>query len=212
MRKLILVALAALAFAPSSLAASSPVVLFENHSSVVSDAQLAAELPAYQIAISRDFAPVWGTDATLTTDATVPHDMVVNIEDNATIAGALGYHEVVAGIPQSFIFAETSADYGEAESLVTTHELEEMLADPWTNRFAHWHNRDWLVEVADPVESGAFAYFVDGVAISDFITPAWYGGLRGPKDFTRHLRRAGQIGRHGYASYWDGTTWQQVFG
>jgi hypothetical protein len=196
--------------------AAGPVVFVDNESSVVPQADVDAAVPAFQVAVSRDFASVWGTDATLTTDPAVPAQMVVRLEDDADCGGCLGYHDVIGGRPTSRVFARTSALDNESWQLVFSHELEEMLVDPWVNRLAEWGGRTWLVEVSDPCESGLYAYFVDGVAISDFITPRWYDrSLPGRFDFTGRFRRAGQVGQHGYASYrdpgaWGG--WSQVFG
>lgn len=199
--------------------ANSPVVYVDNVSSVVSQADLAAALPAFQTAVSRDLAPVWGTDATLTSDPAqeAAAQMVVKLEDESDACGmagcALGYHDVIGGKPVARVFAKTSSDFHEAWPLTFSHELFEMLVDPWINRQAQWHGRQWLVEVCDPPESGMYAYFVDGVPVSDFITPRWYDAkLRGPFDFTHGLRRSGQIGRHGYASFWAGSSWSQVYG
>jgi hypothetical protein len=181
----------------------------------VPQADVVAALPSFQTAISRDFARVWGTDATLTTDPAfaVTADMEIIVDDNAPDCGCLGYHDVVGKRPVSYIYAETGAKYNESWQLTFTHETFEMLVDPWVNRFANWNGRTWLVEVADQVESGFYAYTIDGVVISDFITPRWFSpNLRGPFDFTHGLKRAGQIGRHGYASYWLGGAWGQVFG
>lgn len=194
---------------------SAPVVYVGNLSTVVPQADLEAALPAFQTAVTRDFAPVWGVNVTLTTDpaAASTAAMVVNVEDYSPVFGALGYHDVIGRRPTSRVFAATGASYNESWQLTFTHELFEMLADPWINHFAIWNGRTWLVEVADQVESGFYAYTINGVVISDFVTPRWYNAkLRGPFDFTRKLKRAGQIGRHGYASYWAGGGWQQVFG
>jgi hypothetical protein len=203
---------AAVFFVPAAVAAG-PVVYVNNLSADVPQQDVDAALPAFQTMVSRDLAAVWGVDATLTTDPAYKDSaaMEVRLEDDADCMGCLGYHDI-ADRPYARVFARTSAEYNESWQLVFSHELEEMLVDPVVNRFSRWNGRNWLVEVSDPCESGMYAYFIDGVAVSDFVTPRWYdAGLRGRFDFTGRLRRAGQIGRHGYASYWDGG-WQQVFG
>ncbi len=218
-RKLAVIFAAAIALCASTPAfAAGPVVYVANLSTVVPQADVVAALPAFQIAVSRDLAAAWGTDATLTTDpaAEPTAAMVVRIEDDAQNCGCLGYHDVLGGKPTSWIYAGTSASAHDSWQLVFTHELFEMLVDPWINRFALWHDRTWLVEVCDPPESGFYAYLIDGVVISDFITPRWYDrSLPGLFDFTGRFRKSGQIGRHGYASYRDPSVlggWGQVFG
>jgi hypothetical protein len=205
---------AALWAAPGAFAAG-PVVFFENLSTTVPQADLDTALPAWQIAVSRDLAPWWGTDATLTDDPqyAASANMVVRIEDEADCLGCLGYHDVIDNRPTSKVFAGTSAENGQSWQLVASHELFEMLVDPWVNSLTSWHGRMWLVEVCDPTESGFYSYMVNGVVVSDFITPAWYGSSRGrPVDFTRWLRKPGAIGKHGYASYKTDDGWGQVFG
>lgn len=198
--------------------AKATTILVTNLSQTVPQADIDAALPAFQIAVSRDFASVWGTDATLTTDPTVPYQMEVWVEDFSDQPGALGYHDVIHGHPVSRVFAAEGAIWNESWQLTFTHELFEMLADPWINRFAVYKKKTWLVEVGDPVESGFYAYTINGVVISDFITPAWYGQgwasspLKTPVDFTHGLKRPGTVGRHGYASYRVDNKWGQVFG
>lgn len=196
--------------------AEGPVIYVKNASTTVPQAQVDVTVQAAQIAVSRDLAPAWGTDAALTEDPSVHHDMVVVILDYSDSCGwdgcALGYHENFHGVPTAYVFAATSDLFSEAWTIVFTHELFEMIVDPWTNRFATGIKHVWLTEVCDPVESGFYGYFIGPVAISDFITPHWYGGY-GRKDFTGYLTHAEQIGVHGYASYRTKTGgWGQVFG
>lgn len=214
-RKLIVfAAIVASLTAPARAQASSPVVYVSNESTVIPQEDVLRALPAFQVAVSRDLATWWGVDAQLTTDPSAAHDMSVTITDDATCLGCLGYHDVIGNQPAGFVFARTSAYFHDSWQLVFTHELFEMLVDPWINRFAIWNKKTWLVEVADQVESGYYAYSIDGVVISDFILPGWFGGMKGnPVDFTHGLKKPGQIGRHGYGSWKnpDGT-WGQAFG
>jgi hypothetical protein len=209
------------AFAHAAYSFGGPLVYVANDSETVSQTEIDSALPAFQTAVSRDLASVWGVDATLTTDPSLESSaaMVVRVEDDSDACSfsgcALGYHDLIDGKPTSRVFAATGNEFHESWQLTFSHELFEMLVDPWVNRMAMWGGRTWLVEVCDPPESGFYAYFVNGVAISDFITPRWYdSSLPGAFDFTRRLRRAGQIGRHGYASWWDTSIhrWSQVYG
>ena len=55
-----------------------------------------------------------------------------------------------------------------------SHELIEMLEDPTLNvRYSH-EGSTWQREIADPVEG--LGYRLDGVYLSDFVTPMWYAG------------------------------------
>jgi hypothetical protein len=55
-----------------------------------------------------------------------------------------------------------------------SHEVVEMLEDPTLDvRYLH-DGSSWQREIADPVEG--LGYRLDGVYVSDFVTPAWYAG------------------------------------
>lgn len=215
MRKFLVLAAVAAAFvAPSAARAAVPVVYVQNDSTVLTNAQVDVELPAFQIAVSRDLARYWGTDALITDDpaAASSADMVVYVKDDSDILGAIGYHEVGPdGRPTSYVFADTANADSVAWQLVFTHELFEMLVDPWTSRAQLGQRRWWLVEVGDPVETTRFTYHINGVQISDFILPTWYTAAQGPYDFTRGLKRPGQIAAGGYAVYWSNGRWTPVF-
>lgn len=229
MRKLIAALVVAIALVPAALvspahAAGPPVLIYvENTSTEVTDAQLAAALPAFQAAVSEDFAPVWGVDAQLVLGGTPPDGAeVMYVVDHTDVPGALGYHWVDNGAPYGVVAAKDSDQFEGALAwqYTFTHELFEMLADPFGIRRLHSRKthcapaRTWLAEVADPVESDRYGYYRVGgdgmlVGISDFITKRWYGG-KGPYDFQHHLKYAGQILDGGYASYWDGYEYVQL--
>ena len=64
----------------------------------------------------------------------------------------------------------------EASWTVTlSHELLEMLADPWINWCAQGDDgKIYALEVCDAVEADRMGYEIDGVLVSDFITPSWF--------------------------------------
>src|ERR1041385_1661435 len=77
-------------------------VRFLNRSRTVSDPEIAAHLPDLQTQVSHDFAPAWLIDATLVAGGTLAAgEWVVFIEDDATVDGALGFHEELQGVPRS---------------------------------------------------------------------------------------------------------------
>jgi hypothetical protein len=76
-------------------------------------------------------------------------------------------------------FAEVQA--GKDWSITASHELLEMLVDPLGNRLISdpdidpafdRHQVQYLVEVGDPCE--VFAYQINGISVSDFVTPEYY--------------------------------------
>ena len=64
----------------------------------------------------------------------LPDGGQIIITDNPDQAGALGYHELTsAGAPLGKVFAKLDLDSGTSWTVTLSHELLEMLADPWIN-------------------------------------------------------------------------------
>src|SRR6266571_4804334 len=105
-----------------------------NVSSVLTDDEVRAAIPALQTQVQRDFAPAWGVDAELTfvTADTEPAagSWWLVILDNSDQAGALGYHDLTKeGLPLGKVFAATDIAYNHKWTHTLSHELLEMLAD-----------------------------------------------------------------------------------
>lgn len=195
-----------------------------NASTLVSDAQLAPVVAALQIQVTRDFAPLWGIHAHLTqipTGGTPPADSWwLSLLDDADQAGALGYHDITAtGLPLGKIFVRTTEQAGDQWTVTASHELLEMAADPEINLSVFVQNsntagRLYAYEVGDPCEADEFGYDINGVLVSDFITPAWFKtGSPGPFDFKSHIQAPLQLLTGGYIGIFDvskGGGWQQL--
>lgn len=185
-----------------------------NESTVVSDKEIASYVPALQIQISRDFAPIWGADATL---EFVPKGGKLDSEkcwlgvfDHSDQAGALGYHDVTPnGMPIGKVFAADGAKYGNSLSVTISHELVELLGDPSCEdcMFDEASNRFFCKEAADAVEDDSLGYKIGGVLVSDFVTPDWFcanATAPGTKyDFLGHCKHPLQILTGGYIGYLD---------
>jgi hypothetical protein len=164
---------------------------------------------ALQVQLDRDFTPVWGVAATITAfarDAMMPKDhWPLKIVDQPV--GGLGIHLDEHHRPYAEIMA--TADW----SVTASHEMVEMLVDPLGNQFiaapdidphSDHHQVNYLVEVADPCET--LSYDIDGVAVSDFVTRAYYdanapSGAR--FDLLGKLKRALEVPRGCYLSWID---------
>lgn len=204
-----------------------------NSSSVLTDDQVHAVIPALQTQVSRDFAPPWGVDADLDF---VPkgqqpperHWWLV-VLDNSDAAGALGYHDITPeGLPLGKVFAGTDMQFGNQWTVTASHELLEMLGDPAINLTAlsmtafdvkqNVVGRLYAYEVCDACEADKFGYQIDGVLVSDFVFPAWFEPFRpaGSTQFDQQNQIKGpfQLLPGGYIGVYDmtsGTGWQQVF-
>src|SRR2546425_857524 len=95
---------------------------------------------AVNIQMSRDFFPSDGRPGLVTVTyypkgAVAPVDSWwIAVVDNADVANALGYHDLTsAGLPLGKVFVGTALTYGEKPSVTLSHELLEMLGDPFVN-------------------------------------------------------------------------------
>lgn len=167
------------------------VALVDETSDGVPAADLQQIAAALQQQVDNDFAPVWGVRAdisVLAAHAAAPRGTwPIKIIDS--LPGAGGVHLDDQGQP----YAE--AVNGQQLSIAISHELLEMLVDPWGNRFTQAADIEpgsggrlvfYLVEVGDPCE--VYGYSVNGVQVSDFILPSFYDPqAAGPVDFLGRL-------------------------
>lgn len=172
-----------------------------NESTVVADSELPAVVAALQRQVSEHFAPVYGVPATLVIfakDAAPPPDFwQLILLDNSDQADALGYHETTAaGLPLGKVFVKTAQKDGEAWPVVASHELLEMLADPWICdtvlvQTSAAGGTLYPREICDAVEGAT--YEIDGVQVSDFVLPSyWFPAVAGvdpaaPFDWLKQL-------------------------
>ncbi len=199
--------------------ASMPSVDVTNESTVLDDATCAKYVAAVQTQVSRDYFPLWGTDAKLTFmpkgGKPDPAHWLMVIGDTSDQVGALGYHSLSsASEPIGFVFAKTDLDNGALVSVTLSHEVLEMLADPDINLTAQLDQTRFVAyENADAVEDDSDGYDVNGVTVSDFVLPSYFTpGHPGPWDFNK-LLKAGMptLRPNGYLSiYVIGQGWTQV--
>jgi len=197
-----------------------PLIAVQNFSTLITDDEIAPIVAAAQKAVDDDFEPSWGATARLEQIATggsaPPKAWWIGFFDNSDVANALGYHDVTdEDMPLGKAFVETVQHYGASLSVDFTHELFEMLADPYIMLDVQIDNRGtrYAHEVCDAVEDDSYGYLVDDILISDFVTPEWFAPrFDGPYDFRNHTTQALQLLPGGYIGYWTpGRGWQQKF-
>ena len=197
---------------------SIPMIAITNASTCLTDAQVEAVLPALQKQVTDDFRAYWGLDCTLAFTARnrplASGWWQIVVLDDPDQAGVLGYHEVTrGGTPLGKVFAQLDISNRMSWTVTLSHELLEMLADPWTNWCAVGSDsRIYALEVADPVESDELGYVIDGIRVSDFVTPAWFEPTEADRlDFRQHLSRRLQLAKGGYISVLDPKKgWTQI--
>jgi hypothetical protein len=193
-----------------------------NESTAFTDAQVQAMIPAFQTQWTRDLAPIWDLEDAQFTWTPKEQQPAANawwvvFLDNSDQAGALAYHDVTdQGLPIAKVFVETIQADNASVSVGATHEICEMAVDPTINLAAQdAQGTFWAYEVCDPVEDDQYGYSVEGVLVSDFVTPAWFGfqSSSGPLDFQGHASNAFVILTGGYAQKFDPQKgWQQITG
>lgn len=195
-----------------------PVIAITNASTCLNDEQVEAVLPSLQKQISDDFKAYWDLDCSLTflpkNQTLTPGWWQIVITDNPDQAGALGYHEMTSyGTPLGKIFAKLDIESGSSWTVTLSHELLEMLADPWINWCAVGSDSQiYALEVADAVEGDELGYEINGVLVSDFVTPAWFEPTEADRqDLKQHLSRELELASRGYISILDPQKgWTQI--
>lgn len=205
------------------------VALVDDTNSIAA-ADMAAMSAALNEQIQADFVPIWHVRATVgvfPNDASIPHGQwAIHIQKQLDQPGALGYHTNETNQPVSFV------EQTDTTSVTVSHELLEMLADPWGSRMhpallpegtegqfqqfglSYERQRVWyLLEVADPCEQTS--YEVGGVAVSDFLLPAWYRSSPMGQDMYSRVNGCTaprQVADGGYVSFANQSgEWFQVF-
>jgi hypothetical protein len=153
-----------------------------NRSTVVHDDVAEKLVAVLQKQVSRDFATWWGIDARLRfvpTGDTTSWKGAWNLLllDTSDEANALGYHDLTPeGKALGKVFCKTTTAAGGQVPVTASHELLEMLLDPYVNLTSFDTARGCFVayEASDAVEDDACGYLVDGVKVSDFVTPAFF--------------------------------------
>ncbi len=177
---------------------------------------------AVQKQISRDFTPIWDVDATLDAFATLPDVPVgywpIIVRNDIGRPGVAGIHLDKDNQPLALV------QFTNRWQLTVSHEVLEMLADPFGNRLIAGKSIhpeqgrvEYLVEVCDPSEDIQFGYPVNGVTVSDFYTPNFFDPVtsQGTRySFTAAIPSPRTVLENGYLSWHDPVTdhwWQQTF-
>lgn len=190
-----------------------------NHEgNAVGSAELDAVCQAVHRQVAEHFGPVWGVAATVHRVHHV-HDVPTGgvlavVQQRIDVDGALAYHTVEGGRPEIVVSRELAEQYGSTLGECLSHEVLECLADPQCDAVVSAPDgRQWVREVCDPVQSGS--YEIDGIRVSDFVLPAWFGldapGVDGVS-WLGTLDHDHQVDRGGYAQYVQRGRVHQVLG
>jgi hypothetical protein len=210
---------------------SLPVVIAlvdDTHS--IAPARLASVAGAMQEQVNRDFRPRWRfvpSTGVVATPSPSPAQWAVHIQQHLDQPGALGYHSNDSH-NQPVAFVAKTVDWPQTFS----HEVLEMLADPYGNRLhgarlpdavaldykkfglpTRKHHVHYLLEACDPCERTS--YNVGGEDLSDFLMPEWYvttPPMGSVFSYAGGCNGARQVADGGYVSFSnDDGEWYQIF-
>lgn len=175
---------------------------------------------AFNIQVMRDLPQAWDVKATVMflPDAEhVPSGVwpVFLVDPSQMPAGAGGFHTDPKNQPQAMVGATPDND---GWILAASHETLEMCVDPGGNRLQSSRSItvedgeivdgtsefQYLVEACDPCEAEDFGYLIQGVPVSDFLTPHFYDPVAVPGtrySFTGALTKPRDVEHGGYVSW-----------
>lgn len=184
---------------------------------------------ALNIQVTRDLPQFWPISATvvyLPSPKKVPAGVWPVQLVKSLPPGEGGFHSDKHKQPYSKVIASKGDP---TWTIDASHEILEMLVDPYGNRMQSSVSIEvvggkiedgtsqfgYLVEACDPCEDNSYAYTVNGVAVSDFITPHFYDPVVTPGtrySFTGAITGPRQILPGGYISWVNPETneWQQL--
>jgi hypothetical protein len=168
--------------------------------------ELAAVAAVLQTQIVRDFAPEWHASAVVAAVAfeAIPAGYVpLIVQDTLEAEGTNGFHRT-RGDDTPYIMVP----YGPNWSLAASNELLRMLADPTgsarrpgPSRMLGQGTVEYLIDVCGPCQDASAAYAIDGVAVADFCTPAFFGAAGHRCSFTGAVRQAFEPAANGVVTW-----------
>jgi len=173
---------------------------------------------ALTIQVTRDLPQFWNVQATVTYEpnaSKIPAGVWPVFLVKTLPPGEGGFHLDQHNQPYAKVIASPGSDEWTIDA---SHETLEMLVDPNGNRLQPSTSIQiengkivdgtgqfaYLVEACDPCEADNFAYPIQGVAVSDFLTPHFYDPVVTPGtrySFTGAIKAPRQILAGGYISW-----------
>jgi hypothetical protein len=200
-----------------------PSLILVNETTVLSDEDILPVKDALQIQLSRDLMMYWGKSSWLGfvgRNKPLPTDpslWFLYLKDNSDEDGALGYHDrTPSGQPVGYSFVKTDIEEGASWSVTLSHELLEMIVDPWTVFASQGLYKGRIVwralEICDPCEDDSQGYEINGIKVSDFVTPKYFqdDSKVGLYDFKGLINKPGVLLANGYQSIFDKGKWTDI--
>jgi hypothetical protein len=175
-----------------------PTISVVNFTTGLQDADVQDAARAVNRQVREDFASVWGavwelrvhatafdaSDPDSLAEETVQGEGVLYLVDESHLPGALGYHALnTRETPFGFVFLIDPAEW----TVTLSHEALELIIDPTANILVPGPDPRpgqqsnvvlHTYEVCDAVERTS--YEIDGIRVSNFLTPQWFAEGNAP--------------------------------
>ena len=193
-----------------------------NKSSAILDQEIQSWIPAFNKFIShvRTYWPRPATAVWCDRTKEPANAWKLVFADTSDVADILGLHNYTpGGKPISYVFVVDDMKYGYNPTVTATHEICEMIADPWISQAFQVNNTQFYAqEIGDPVEADELGFTISvpgfpDVVCSDFVLPNWFIPGAPPKyDFLDHCTQPLQLKPGGYMSiFQSGSGWHQIY-
>jgi hypothetical protein len=179
---------------------------------------LQAAAAALNIQVTRDLTQFWNVQASvsyLPNPKKIPAGVWPVFLVKTLPPDEGGFHMDKHNQPYAEVIGSAAS---EEWTLDASHETLEMLVDPYGNRLQNSTSIEitagkivdgtgefaYLVEACDPCEADNYAYAIQGIEVSDFLTPRFYDPLVTPGtrySFTGAIKAPRQILPGGYISW-----------
>jgi hypothetical protein len=179
---------------------------------------LQAAAAALNIQVNRDLSQFWNVKASvhyLPSASKIPAGVWPVFLVKSLPPGEGGFHMDKHNQPYAKVIASADSDEWTVDA---SHETIEMLVDPYGNRLQNSTSIEikngkiqdgtgefaYLVEACDPCEADKYTYAIQGVTVSDFLTPHFYDPLvtSGTRySYTGAIKAPRQILPGGYISW-----------
>jgi hypothetical protein len=183
-----------------------------NESELAADSDLLPIVSAVQIQVNRDFAPVWGLDAVLSSvpkgNAPDPNQWWLLVSDHPEQAQEKGYSDLnPRALPLGRVYVKQTKQFGSSLSVAISQEVLGLLADPnlVELRANSTHTMVYALDPCTPVEHQRYGYRIDHVLVSDFVYPSWFNDSQtaAQYDQTKHCQAPFQVLKGGHIAALD---------
>jgi hypothetical protein len=203
-----------------------PLIAVVNQSTLVKDADINTMCLAIQKQLDLHMLPAFdmkeGRVAFFEASKKIPNYawVIRVIDDDTQQEGALGYHEETQdGRIDGYIMAKPilsngggvmifdASDPGQyTVSATLSHEVVEIIGDPYTCTYCDNDRESWCYELCDPVEQIGYGIQVgnETISVSDFVFPSFFNAnakapVNGPFNYLKSLKTPFTILDGGYA-------------